>query len=361
MLISDKIGKPKSLGLKSDGVRRVAFSVASVLLAVAIGGILLKLFGLSAWDGLHGLVVGSFGSLAAIDTTLFMATPIISTGLAVAIAQQAGLFNVGAEGQLYFGAFAATLVGIYLGDLPAIIVVPVAFIVGAAAGAALAAVAAALKNWLGAHEVITTIMLNFIAIEFTSYLVNYHFQVPGGLAPQTPEIGPGAVLPPLFRGYQVSGMFFIAIFLLGLYALMTYRSRLGFEIRAVGASLGASEAAGINPYRTRMLAMVLSGAFAGLAGAGEVLGNFGRFIDRFSPGYGFDGVTVAIMGQGHPLGILAGALVVGGLRSAGTYLDLFTKIPIDFAVLLQGLIILLITAPKLIQSLGNLGRRWRRG
>ena len=358
MLTAGSTSKAKKFFFRSEQIQRVGFSIASVLLAAAIGGILLKMFGLSATAGLKGLIVGSFGSLSAIDTTLFMATPIIGTGLAVAVAQQAGLFNIGAEGQLFLGAFAAALVGIYLGHLPSIIVIPTAFLAGALAGSTVAALAAALKNWFGAHEVITTIMLNFIAIEFTSYLVNYHFQVPDGLAPQTREIGPSAVLPPLFRGYQVSGMLFVALLFLGFYAVIIYRSKLGFEIRAVGASVGASEAAGINPYRTRLVAMVLSGAFAGIAGAGEVLGNFGRFIDRFSPGYGFDGVTVAVMGQGHPLGILSGAVVVGGLRSAGTYLDLFTKIPIDFAVLLQGLIILFITAPRLIESIATVGRRW---
>lgn len=358
-----KIKKKRiSLNPKQNMWQWLVYSAAAVLLAILISCVFLELFGFSAWEALRGLVEGSVGSLSAIDNTLFMATPILCTGLSVAIAMKSGLFNIGVEGQLYFGAFAAAVIGVYCGDLPPVIAIPAVLIGGACAGSILAAVVAALKNWFGAHEVITTIMLNSIAIEFTSYLVNYKFQAESGLAPQSPPIGPGAVLAPLFKGYQVSGVLFITICLLVIYTIIMYRSKLGFEIRAVGENIHAAEVAGINPYRTRMLAMLLSGAFAGLAGAGEVIGHFGRFIDRFSPGYGFDGMTVAFLGQGMPLGILVGSLVIGGIRAAGTHLDLFTKIPVDFVVLIQGLIILIITAPKLIEGIGNLRKGvWRRG
>jgi simple sugar transport system permease protein len=274
-------------------------------------------------------------------------------GLSVALALRAGLFNIGAEGQLLVGAFAAAVLGAQDLGLPLPIHLPLCLIAGALAGALWGAVPGALKAWRGSHEVIVTIMMNYIAIHFLHYLVNGPFRDPNSLSPATPPVLDTARLwsvrdaPELarsFGGSHLSLAVLIAIASAIAYAFLFRRTALGFEIRATGQGPDAARTAGIPRGRTLTVAMALSGALAGLAGACEALGVHRRYLDAFSPGYGFDSIAVALLGGGTAFGTTLSALLFGGLSSGALQMELATGAPRQIAGIVQAIAILAVGA-----------------
>ena len=278
--------------------------------------------------------------------------------LAFLFAFKSGLFNIGAEGQFLVGALGAAIVGISFERLPAVVHVPLALLVGAVAGGLWGFIPAFLKTRFGAHEVITTMMLSYVALYLTGYMVNYPFKAPGWVA-QTVPISPSAALPRILPPTQLSA----SIFLAGLLTLGTQyvlrKTAFGFEIRATGLNPDAAQNAGINVDRKLILALVVSGAIAGLGGSGEILGVHRRFIEGFSPGYGWDGLAVALVGGNNPYGALLAAVLFGALRSGGMIMTRATGVPLDIVFLLRALVILFVAAPTLIRSLLRRGGlRW---
>jgi simple sugar transport system permease protein len=274
--------------------------------------------------------------------SLAKATPLLLSGLAVAFALRAGLFNIGAEGQLLLGACAAAWVGYSWHGVPPIVHVLCGLGTGALAGAIWAGVAGVLKAWRGAHEVIVTIMMNYIAILFTHWLVNGPARDVTSLAPATPQVLPTARLWAVEGGPNFSAGFAIAVLAVPVVSFILGRTALGFEIRAIGASPDAARSAGIPVGRATVWAMAVSGALAGLAGSIEVLGVHRRFLDAFSPGYGFDSIAVALLGNLNPVGVLGSACLFGGLAAGATHMEAYAGTPRQIAGVIQAVVIMAV-------------------
>ena len=298
----------------------------------------------------------AFGTGYGLGQTLFRATPLLFTGLAVALAFRAGLFNIGVEGQMYLGGFAAALAGAYL-KLPAPLLAPAAVLAAALAGGAWGAIPGVLKARFGAHEVINTIMLNFIAFALVSWAGHGLFQT---ATVRTREIAPGAALPRLdgifaaLRGAPVNLSLAIGLLLAVAVGLLLFRTRLGYELRAVGLNAPAAEYGGVSIGATQALAMALSGALAGVGGTSFVLGYKHWFEMGFTGGAGFMGIAVALLGRNHPAGVLVAALFFGALSYGGLVVN--QRVPRELVEVLEALVILFaISARPLLE---RVARRW---
>jgi simple sugar transport system permease protein len=289
--------------------------------------------------------------------SLVTTTPYIFAGLAVAVGFRCGLFNIGVEGQLFIGAICSVWVGIVVKDVPAIIHIPLALLAGAAGGAFWAFIPAILKAKTGAHEVINTIMMNYIAFRLSEWLLSDKgpLKRPEDANPISPFIEQSAELPKFFPDpIRFHLGFFVALGVAAFIYWFLFKTTLGFEIRTVGANPNAAKYAGMSITRNLIVAMCLSGALAGLAGANEVLGLNHNLALAFSSGYGFDSIALALLGKSHPLGVVLSALLFGTLRSGATRMQNIARIPIDIISIIQALIIAFIAAPAIIRALYRL-------
>jgi general nucleoside transport system permease protein len=288
-----------------------------------------------------------------ISETLVSAAPLIFTGLGVALGFRAGLFNIGGEGQVILGGLFGGFVGFTLHGLTGFIELPLALLAGFAAGAFWGFIPGILKARTGAHEVISTIMLNYVAIYLSYYLLGTKaFQRPGRTDPISKFVDSAATFPNL-NGMNLRlhlGVVF-AIAIAAVVYILLWRTTLGFEFRAVGANPDASRAAGMGVARVTVLAMSLAGGLAGLAGANIILGTQYSVAPGFSSGLGFDGITVALLGRGNPAGVVAAALLFGGLRAGSVQMQAATSTPVDLVQVIEALVILFVAAPALIRAI----------
>lgn len=294
---------------------------------------------------------GSVGSINSISETLFATTPLLLAGLGIAVGFRAGLFNIGARGQMFIGGIAATCVGIYV-SAPAIIHIPLAILAGIVGGMVWGGIAGFLKARTGAHEVITTIMGNFIALFLVQWLLTTPvLQDPERNNPVSPALAETAHLPRLFGSeFRVTIGFLIAIASVAVMHWLLFRSSLGFEIRAVGSNLKAGSYAGMNVGLLITFAMAIAGGLAGLAGANQVMGLPPFTTSPAFPGsIGFDAITVALLGRSNPIGVMWAAILFGGLSAGGREMQGAAQVPIDLVVVLQALIVMFVAAPGLIR------------
>jgi len=322
----------------------------AVMLGLAAGLCITAIAGENPLHVLKVLVTSAFGSRYDLGMTLFYSTPLIFTGLSVAMAFHAGLFNIGAEGQLLLGALAGAATGILLPGVPWPIAPFIAACACIMAGAAWGAIPGWLRARRGSHEVIVTIMLNFVAAGLTSWVTLYLLPNPESQNPETRHVGPGYLVSQFgfFDGAPVSAAFIIAIIAAGLVWLFLWRTTAGFEIRATGQNEHAARAAGVNVGRTRIFAMMLAGGLAGMVGIGEVLGNAGKFKMGFSPEYGFTGIAVALLARNKPGGIILAALLFGALHKGTAALDFETEhVTRELSMVLQALVLLSVCADGL--------------
>jgi len=338
-------------------------TAAAILAAVIIGGILIASVGEDAFEAYRAMFRGAFGSIPSIARTLRMASPLIMTGLAVVVAFRAGFIYLGMEGSLYVGALSAALTGIYIGvGLPEFMQLPLAITAGALAGGLWALLPAYLKARLGVDEVVSTLMLNYIAILLVDHTVYSYFQDPvdGTNAERalTLKIPEAARLPFLMKDYGLTASFIIGLVLVAFFVWVYTRSVWGFEADMTGLNKRFSRYGGVNTFKMAVISMVLSGVLAGIAGASESLGNYGRYVGGFSADMGFDGITVALMGRLTPIGTLLGAIFFGALKNGGASMEMAVNVPRDLVVVVQGLILLMVTAQALFILL-RLGWRER--
>jgi len=317
------------------------------ILGLCAGLLVTFLAGENPWNVLGILARSAFGSWEDFGMSLFYATPLLLTGLAVAVPFHAGLFNIGAEGQLTLGALAAAAVGTLLPAVPW----PLAPLMAGVAAFAVGGFWGFIPGWLrtrrGGHEVISTIMLNFIAAGLASWVTLYALPNPESQNPETSAIGEGYRILHLsiFGEAPVSTALFLALACAAATSFFLWRQVRGFELRAVGTNERAARHAGIDVARIRMLALFLGGGLAGLVGVAEVLGHAGRFKLGFSPYYGFTGIAVALLGKGNPLGIVISALLFGALHKGTADLDFETEhVSREISMILQALIILFVAA-----------------
>lgn len=337
---------------------------AALGLSFAIGAAIVAAIDENPLRVLPLIFAPGLGSADGFARVLFDATPLILTGLSVAYAFRAGLFNIGGEGQLYAGAFLAAWTALALPGLPRPVALPLAVLAAAAGGALWGAIPGWLKARFGVHEVINTIMMNFLAVGLTGWLLERFLQEPGQMIPHTPEIpaayqlqpfaqGPGGAWLGLDRANPLGASLLVALAAAVAVGLVFRRGVEGYRLRAVGLSPAAARYGGIGVGGVTVRAMAVSGALAGLVGVHEVLLYRHRFLDNFSSGLGFLGIAVALMGKNHPLGIVLAALLFGFLNTGALEIDIFTQVPRELVVVLQALIILLVV------SFGELAL-WRR-
>ena len=335
----------------------------AVLSAFIIGGIIVMLTGVPFTQVIEAYVAlfqGAFGSIKAISETLTFASPLILTGLSVAIAFRAGLFNIGGEGQVLIGGMTALVVGFSFGGLPWVIHLPLALAAGILGGAAYGFIPGFLRARTGAHEVIVTIMLNYIAVLLVQFLLTTSFfQREGRQDPVSKNVEPTAELPHLLgwlgSSYRVN--LALVVSLIAAFAInwLLFRTTVGYEFRAVGANPAAARYAGISVSRVYISVMVIAGGLAGLAGTEQILGVLGRATPGFSgPGLGFDGIAVALLGRSNPWGVVAAAVLFGGLKAGGQQMQVSTSVGLDLIGVMQALIIMFVAAPALISTIYRL-------
>lgn len=321
------------------------------LLGLAAALLLTFFAGESPWHIFLVLVKSSFGSVYDFGMTLSYVTPMIFCGLSVAVAFHAGLFNIGAEGQLTVGTLAAAWVGVAFPNVPFPLAPLLAFAAAVAAGGLWGGIAGWLRAVRGSHEVIVTIMMNFIAAGLASWVTLNLIPNPNSQNPETAVVGAGY----LTKNYDLIARWFpetpanfslvVAVLLAAALWIFLWKTSLGFELRAVGANPEAARRAGISEKKIRVLAMVLAGAFAGMVGLSEVVGSAGQYRIGFSPDYGFIGIAVALLALNNPLGIVVSAFLLGALHKGATDLDLETAtITRDFSRIIQAMIILGVSA-----------------
>jgi general nucleoside transport system permease protein len=328
--------RPTFSPLRGAQALRLLQLLAPFLVALSVGAIILWLSGRDAIHVYRLLAVHSLGDRNALANTLAQMTPVLLTGLATAFAFRAGVFNVGVEGSLYLGAFAAAWVGFTYLHGPGPVLVAAALALAGVAGALGALLPALLKTFLAVDEVVTTLMFNFIAIGLTSYLVNGPFLAKGTANSMSPLVAGQASLPSLAPPSEMTVGILIAAGAATVFWFLFSRTTIGYELRMVGQNRRFAIASGINVRRAVLTAFLVSGLLGGLAGGIQVLGVNHRFIDRFSPGYGFTGIAVALLGRNTAVGCVLAAFLFGALQNGGATVQLFTNIPLELINVLQG-------------------------
>jgi len=339
----------------------VVVPALSILLALLVASVLIIASGLIGQEkkldlllplvAYRSLLVGAFGSFKGFANMIVAATPLMLTGLAVGVGLKAGLFNIGATGQVLTGGFTAALVGVLVKDAPPLVAISAAMLGGMIAGALAGFIPGFLKAFTGAHEVVTTIMLNAIIQLIVSGLVNDVFRAPGFSFARTAPVG-NAMLTGVGSTTLHLGVIFAFICIPLSYWLL-WRTTVGFEIRAVGANPTAALYAGMKPRRMMILTMSLCGAFAGLAGAIEIL-RLGYYPAVFGTNIGFDGITVALLGQSNPIGIMLSALLLGAMRAGAPLMQIQARVPVEIIDVIQGVILIFLAAEVVVRRIFRL-------
>lgn len=328
-----------------DTLVTVLTSVLAVAMALAVGALFILLSKQNPIDAYRALLEGAFGSQRAIGETLAASTPYIFGGLAFAVAYRAGLFNIGIEGQMIMGGLAAGLFAAWNLDLPRVIYLPMALLVAAIAGGLWGAIAGALKAVSGAHEVITTIMLNYLAFQIVNYTVlRTDKWLP--VNPQLQSTNPAAQnarLPNILGGTRLHAGLLLGLLMALIIWYLLFRTTFGYQLRTVGISKGAAAYAGMSWGATITIAMFISGALGGLGGSSETLGLLGQQYNA-PQGYGFASIAVGLVGRNNPFGVVLAALLFGTLRSGSTAMQNQAGTSKELVLVLQGLVILAFAA-----------------
>ena len=348
--------------MASRVLRLVAVPAGAIVLALLVGALVLLVSSPLVTGRLDvtlplrtywALVQGSLLSVNAIVDTIVNATPLLLVGLAVGLGFKAGLFNIGGQGQFLVGALAAAGVGAAVGASSPIVAVPAALLAGVVAGAVYGFIPGFLKAYTGAHEVVTTIMLNYVAIQIVGYAVAGPLRAQGASFARTPDVL-NAALPAILNqgtGHEAHLGILLPLVVVPIIWWLLFRSTVGFEIRTVGANPDAARYAGMKPRRLVVLALTLGGLLAGLGGAIEILGRERYMAAAYSTNIGFDAITVALLGRAHPIGIVFGALLLGAMRAGAAAMQSQAGIPVQMIDLLQGVILFFLAADVVVRRI----------
>lgn len=326
------------------GIVSTLISIFAIILALFIGGILIALAGINPWEAVTYLIKGSFGNRYGFGETLTRFVPLLFSSLSFAIAHKSGFFNVGAEGQLLMGAVGGVLVGAYVTGLNPVLHVILCILCGVLFGAIWAGIAGLLKIFLGADELINTMMLNYVALLLVDFLIQGPLKSPDSYLFVSATILPSAKLPiilsktPLHLGFIISLVVTAAVFYL------VYRTPIGFQMRTVGANRKAASYAGINIVWATIIALITTGGLAGMGGALELMGAQFKIVNGFSAGYGYDGIGVAVMGRYNPIGIILATLLFAVIRVGMGAMQRGAGVPFPLLNVIQGLIIVFVIA-----------------
>ena len=344
---------------ETGGNRReiILIPLAAVFMALVIGAVIMMATSVAPATILRSFVAmadGSVGSINAISETLTASIPLVLAGLGIGLAFRAGLFNIGAEGQMVIGGLAAAIASFSITGLPMAIHMPLVLIIGLIFGGIYAAIAGFLRAATGAHEVISTIMLNLISFRLLDYLLRQPFiQKEGRSDPISKAVLDTAELPRLLSFIDPNLRLHLGLFLMlssvALVYWLLFRSKLGFAFRISGENPDAARYAGIRAGMTIVIAMAIAGGLAGLAGAAQVTGVLGRATPGFTAGIGFDAIAVALLGRSHPVGILLAGILFGALEAGGRQMQVDAGVSIDMISIIQALIIIFVAAPLLVK------------
>lgn len=318
---------------------------SALILGLFLSGILIKGANANVLEAYKALFVGAFGSKDAILESLVQATPLIFTGLAMIVAFRSNVINLGAEGQFLIGTIAATWINMTFSSLPKLALIPLQVIGGLAAGAFWGLIPAILKAKLNTSEVISTVLLNYVVTYFLSFLLSNPWKPPTEYLLQTARFGENTFWPTFF-GSRLHLGFFIGLGAAFLLYYIIRKTPFGFELRAVGENRVSSQYKGINIEKTIILVLLISGALAGLAGAGEVCGLHHRLRADISKGYGWTGVLIALLGQLNPFGTILSSIFFGGLLNGSTAMKIYTGVPIALVESIQGILMFVLLATQ---------------
>lgn len=328
----------------------------SVIFALLIGSLVLVLSGLNPLTAYKALFYGAFGSIPYFGDTLSRSTPIIFTGLAVGLAFTGGMFNIGAEGQLLMGAIASAVFGFLFPGMPWFIYLPLTVAAGALAAGVWGSIPGILKAKKGVHEVIATIMMNYLALNIGGYVVE---KLRDGQMAQTPAIAEAAAYPRLsvfikaFEGSNVNFGFILAVLMAFVIYFVIFKTVFGYEVTAMGLNSTAAEDGGVDIKKKIVTVMVLSAMLSGMGGVERVLGVHHTYLSGISTNFGFEGIAVALLANNNPIGIIFSAILFGALASGGQYMNLAADVPVDIVGIIQGLIILFAASRKAFDFLKN--------
>ena len=345
---------------QNNWLQKVWFSIRipflAIILALLVGAVVLLVSGANPLVAYSQLFKGAFGSVKNLQRVLEKATPLVFSGLAVALGFKAGLFNIGAQGQLLMGAIIAGFVGFAVKGLPPYIHIPLALLAGTGAGALFGAIPGLLRAYSGAHEVITTIMLNYIAINLTDYLSDGPWKdtSPGNVVSRLPAIEASAEIPAIG---PVPVGFIVAILIAILIWFIINRTTFGFEINSVGLNPHAAKYAGMRTKALLVVALLASGALAGMGGAVETMGVVGRYQPGFNTGIGFDGITVALLARNNPIAVIASSLLLGAMKGGANTMQFYAGVPNEIIDIIQGTMLLFVTAEMVVRWLFRLRKR----
>lgn len=334
---SYRIEKRKNIGLSKD----ILSIVVALLFSIAVAGVLITFTGANAKMILWSIVKGSFGSRNAIIDTLVKATPILMTGLATIVPYRANIFNIGQEGQLYAGAITVTFVVFTFShfNLPPSLYLPLLLVTAMMGGAVWSGIAGVLKANFDVNEIIVTVMLNYVILYFCNFLLGGVWQEPGNYYYNSVRFPDSTYLPNLF-GTRLNIGFIIALLLVFIIHFLLWKTKPGYEIRAIGLNPIASLYKGIDTKRITLLVMLLSGAIAGLAGGIQVLGIQHRLLYGFSEDYGFTGILIALLGRLNPFGVALAAIFFGALQNGSSALLVYSNVPRELVTVIIGLMII---------------------
>lgn len=319
-------------------------TVLIVLLAFLLGAVLILITGANPVEAYGALLYAAFGTTNGFAETMVKATPLILAGLGVMVAYRAQFWNIGAEGQIYLGSIFATIVGISLTSLPLLILLPLTMLAGMAGGAFWGLIPGVLKARYRVNEVITTLLLNYIAIGLTSYLVHNPLRDQSSGIPISPQLAEAAWLPILIPRTRFHLGIVLAVLTAFLMHWLLKRTVLGYQIRAIGDGRQAAQTGGIHVARTIVLTMLISGALAGLAGAVEIAGVQRRLVEGFSPGYGYLAIAVALLGGLNPFGVVLAGILFAALLNGADAMQRTAGVPVTVVFVIEGLVILFVAA-----------------
>lgn len=326
------------------GLSYIISSLLSIVVALAISTFILLGQGKDPLQAFAYIFQGGLGDLASFSASLVSASPLMLAGLGIAFAFRAGIFNIGAEGQLYLGAMLATWVGTLPLGLPTLVHLPLAVLAGMVAGAVWAFIPAYLKVTKGFNEVIMTILLNYIGVYFVNASIHSYLQEANGHYPQTDKVLATARLPKLVANSELHAGIILGLIGAVILYIVLQKTDFGYQVRCVGSNPEAARTSGMNAKLTLIVAMLVSGAFAGLAGTAEVLGYQHLLLENFSPNTGYDAIAVALLGRLNPLGVVLAAVFIGVLRTGANTMQIMMGVPVTIVYIIQAVIILCVLA-----------------
>lgn len=342
-----------------QGLQSLGFPLLSIIVALVLGALIMMAMGYDVGNAYLSLLNGAFGNRNSIGETLVQVTPLLFTALSYAIALRCGLINLGAEGQLYIGAICGSMAGAHVSGLPAILHILLVLAAGFLGGALWGLIVGVLKMRFGASELITTIMLNYIALELVSYCVtNAPFKdMTKGAAPRMTSVIDAVKLPTILSGTRLHAGFILALLGVLVYYIFMWGTTKGYEMRVIGLNPNAGRYAGMNIKSNGLLSIFIAGGFAGLGGVVQIIGLTYFLTEGFAANVGFSGVAVALLGGCHPLGMIAAAILFGALNAGGVKMQLLAGVPSASIYMIQGMIILFAVSRELFKWISGKAKK----